>query len=160
MTLPEVHNLLCILHLQYQSYTGPIKKVNPYMISLIRNYHKRVMLKNRGFTLLEILITLIILTFGVIALSRAISTGLFASTDVENEDLALNIAQAKMEEIKNTNFASMADSGPTADTDFSNFNVTVDVNKRNKPMMVDVTVAWNVKGGQTSITLTTLVANY
>ena len=114
----------------------------------------------RGFTLLEILITIIILTVGVIALTSAFSSGLLASTDVENVDLALNIGQAKKEEIKDTAFASLADSGPTVDANFSNFNVTVDVSEGDDPMQADVTVAWNAKGGQASITLTTLVANY
>ena len=113
-----------------------------------------------GFTLLEILITIIILTIGVIALTSAFSSGIFAATDVENVDLALNIAQAKMEEIKNTAFASLADSGPTADANFSNFNVTVDVAEGDNPMQVDATVTWNAKGGSPSVTLTTLVVDY
>ncbi len=114
----------------------------------------------KGFTLLEVLIATIILTVGMIAILWAFNTGLFATTDVENVDLALNIAQAKMEQIKNTPFASLADSGPTADSNFPNFNLTVNVAEGQNPMQIDVTVAWQVKGGQTSITLTTLVANY
>lgn len=116
--------------------------------------------KKRGFTLLEVLITLIILAVGVIAISQAFSAGLFAATDVENVDLALNIARAKIEEIKNTDFVGLVDSGPSPDPNFSNFNVTVDVAEGQNPMQVDVTVAWNVKGGQTGITLTTLVTDY
>jgi len=115
---------------------------------------------SHGFSLLEVLITIIIFTIGVIAIAQALSSGLFASTDIENVDLALNIAQAKMEEIKDTSFASLADSGPTTDPNFSNFNVTVNVAEGQDPMQIDTTVAWNVKGGQTSIVLTTLVANY
>lgn len=116
-------------------------------------------MEKRGFTLLEVLIAVVILTVGIAALTWAFSAGMFATTDVENVDLALNIAQAKMEEIKNTAFASIADSGPTADPDFSDFNVTVDAATGNDPMQVDVTVSWNVKGGSTSIVLTTLVAD-
>ena len=126
----------------------------------------------KGFTLLEILITIIILTISVIALTSAFSSGLFSSTDVENVDLALNIAQAKMEEIKNTAFASLADSGPAAaDTDpnspLSRFDVTVDVGVPADPRQVDVIVEWEaqsgVKHGQipsVSITLTTQMADY
>lgn len=115
--------------------------------------------RNRGFTLLEILISLAILTVGAIALTHSFSAGMLASTDVENVDLALNIAQAKMEEVKNTAFASIASSGPSADANFPNFTTTVAVSGTD-PKQVDVTVAWNVQGGSTSVGLTTLVANY
>lgn len=114
----------------------------------------------KGFTLLEVLIATVILTVGVAAIIWAFSAGMYATTDIENVDLALNIAQAKMEEIKNTPFVSLVDSGPTADANFSRFSTTVNVAEGQNPMQVDVTVAWNVKGGSTNITLTTLVANY
>jgi type II secretion system protein I len=118
------------------------------------------MSKDNGFTLLEVLIATIILSVGIVALMWAFSSGIYATGDIENVDLALNIAQAKIEQIKNTPFASLADSGPTADSDFSNFNVAVNVAEGQNPMQVDVTVAWQVKGGQTSVTLTTLIADY
>jgi len=117
------------------------------------------MFKKNGFTLLEILITIIVLTLGTIALIQAFSTGLLASTDVENVDLALNIGQARMEELRNTPFADLVDSGPTADATFSNFDVTINVAEDTNPMQADVTVVWNAKGGQASVVLTTLVAD-
>jgi prepilin-type N-terminal cleavage/methylation domain-containing protein len=116
--------------------------------------------KSRGFTLLEVLIAVLIFTVSTVAIIWAFSLGMYATTDIENVDLALNIAQAKMEEIKNTPFAGLADNGPTTDPDFPSFNVTVNVAESQNPMQTDVTVAWNVKGGQTSIALTTLVADY
>ncbi len=114
----------------------------------------------KGFTLLEVLIATVIFTIGVTAIIWAFNLGMFASSDIENVDLALNIAQAKMEQIKNTAFGSLSDSGPTADANFPRFSTAVNVAEGQNPMQVDVTVARNVKGGSTSITLTTLVANY
>ncbi|MBN1872500.1 MAG: prepilin-type N-terminal cleavage/methylation domain-containing protein [Candidatus Omnitrophica bacterium] len=116
--------------------------------------------KDAGFTLLEVLIAIIVLTVGAIAVIGAFSEGLFASRTSENMESALHIAQAKLEEIKDTAFDSLADSGPTADPDFPEFDVTVDVSEGDNPMEVDVTVSWNTKGGEASATLTTLVADY
>jgi len=115
----------------------------------------------KGFSLLEILIATLVLTIGVIAVSRAIfGAGVFASTDIEDVDLALNIAQANMEVLQNTAFGSLADSGPTADPNFSDFTVTIDVAAGDDPMQVEVTVQWNVKGGTSSVVLTTLRTDY
>lgn len=83
---------------------------------------------------------------------------MLASTDVENVDLALNIAQAKMEEIRNTAFANISSSGPTADPNFSNFDVTVAVTGTD-PKQIDVTVAWKAQGGSPNVALTSLIAN-
>ena len=115
--------------------------------------------RKSGFTLLEVLATIVFFTLGFVALIQAFSTGMRAATDVENEDLALNIAQAKMEELKNTTFAGLASSGPTADANFSNYNVTVSVTGTD-PKQIDVTVDWNVQGSSTNVVLTTLRANY
>lgn len=114
----------------------------------------------RGFTLLEALIAIIIFSTAVIAICWAFSTGIFSASGAEDVDLALNIAQAKLEQLRNTAFASLADSGPAADSNFSNFNVTVNVAEGQNPMQVDVTVTWNTKGGQANVNLTTLIANY
>lgn len=121
--------------------------------------------KLAGFTLLEILITLIILVMGVFSVTRAFTAGIFASSDIENAHLALNIAQAEMEEIKNTPFADLADNGPVPadldlDSPFARFDVTVNVAENQDPRQIDVTVDWNTKGGKADVILTTLVTNY
>jgi len=136
----------------------------------------------QGFTLLEVLIAIVVLTVGVIALVWAFSSGMFASTDVEKSGLALNIAQAKMEyvfhDLKNTDMESMnvtdyEDANTGADATFTDYTVTVDLTDQTHPhkelMQVDVTVSWPIKGAQAtppakgdvdaSLTLTTLVAD-
>ena len=115
---------------------------------------------SKGFSILEVLIALLIFVVGVVGITKAFNTGLFASTDSENVNLALNIAQAKMEEIKNTPFEDLSDSGPTTDINFTNFSLSVNVAEGQNPMQVDVSVAWSVKGQPVDITLTTLLASY
>ena len=113
-----------------------------------------------GFTLIEIMIALVIFVLGVIAIARAFSAGLFAETDAFNTAIALYIAQARLEEIKDTAFAGIADSGPAADLVFTDFSVTVDADEGDNPMEVDVLVNWDTAGGEAGISLTTMVADY
>ena len=117
-------------------------------------------MNDKGYTLVEILVTVSIIVIGVVFIAKAFNVGMYAQSDAESVSTALNIAQAKIEEIKVTSFGSLADSGPTADPDFSNFNVTVNVAEGQNPMQVDVTVFWQTKGGQAAATLTTYAADY
>ncbi len=117
----------------------------------------------RGFTLLEILITLIFLATGIIALCWAFNAGVSFSSNIESIETALNIAGANMEAIKGKGFNEIitdGDSGPAADPNFPNFDVTVNIAEDDDPMQIDVTVGWGVASHRDSITLTTLVANY
>lgn len=116
--------------------------------------------KSKGFTLLEMMMAIAILAGSFLALSQGLAAGIVSSTDTENVGRALNIAQAKMETLKNTAFSGLVDSGPSADPDFTNFEVTVNVAEGQDPMRIDVTVNWNVKAGVSSVALTTLAADY
>lgn len=132
---------------------------------------KRSKYFRKGFTLLEVLIATIVLTVGVLGIVWAFTRGMAASTDVENIDLALNVAQANMEDVfetlKNTdlttlNIANFETSHSGDDPDFSDFNVTTDltdVNGDASLMRIDIAVSWEVKGDTASIGFTTLVAD-
>lgn len=114
----------------------------------------------KSSSLLELLITIIIITVGVIVIARAFIVSLSATGDIRNVAVALNIASAKMEEIKNTPFTNLVDSGPAPDPNFPDFDLTVDVAEGQNPMRVEARVAWDVKGGEANIVLTTQVADY
>lgn len=116
--------------------------------------------KIKAFTLLEVLISLVLFVAGVISVVSAFSVGLLASSDFEDTQVALLIAQSKMEEIRKLPFSDLADSGPLADSFFPRFNVTVNVTEGQDPATVDVTVSWQKKGEATSISLATLKADY
>lgn len=130
---------------------------------LKRRPHKRG-LSLTGFTLLEVLIAVVLFTVGTLALITALNSGIFSVSDVEKTRLALNIAQANMEMIKSKSFADIDTdteiSNLVSNLGFSGFTVSVNVAEGQNPMQADITVTWNVKGGQTNIVLTTLVANY
>ena len=113
-----------------------------------------------GFTLLEVLITVAIFAIGVVVILWALNTGLFARNDIESVAKALNISQARLEEIKNAAFGNINNSGPTPDAAFSTFNTTVNASNNSNIKQVDVKVSWATRGGNTNVSLTTLVANY
>lgn len=116
----------------------------------------------KGFTLLELLLTMVLFSSGVVALAWAISAGVSASIHIEGMDLALNIAQSAMEEAKNKSFTTLVSegsTGPTADPDFSDYDITFNIASGNDPMRIDVIVTWDVKGGENSVTLTSLVTD-
>ena len=122
----------------------------------------------KGFTLLEVLVATIIFVVCVVSILWAFNTGMFAYTDIENVDLALNIAQERLENIKDTTFADITSTAPFTHPAFPNFTrQTVVVVTEQDPdtsedllKRVDVTVTWTVKGEDVSVTLTTLVASY
>ena len=114
----------------------------------------------KGFTLLEVLMAVLIFALSVTSAITSFNAGLLASTDKENVKLALNIAETKLEEAQSTGYGSLADSGPIPDPDFPGFKVTTTVSEKQANLKrVDVKVAWSVQGGQTDITLTSLLLN-
>ncbi len=114
----------------------------------------------RGFTLLELLLTLLLITSSFVALSAAVSSGLFASADNESILVATRLTQEKMEELKNKSYASVAAEAKAAVTGFSAFqrDVTVSV-PQSDLKQVTVTVYWTMKGDELSTNLVTYVSN-
>jgi len=120
----------------------------------------------KGFTLLEVLLAVVILAGSIIAIMQAFSAGMFASTEAESMELALGVAQSKLENIHGTSGGisnelphSVSAEGFTGGV-YSNQNFQVQVaTDTNNPERVDVTVCWTTKGGDASIALTTLMAH-
>lgn len=119
----------------------------------------------RGFTLLEILITIVLLTAGITSILRAMSMAMVAEPDKtknENASVAKYLAQEKMEEIKDASSYSNIDSFIATKTalsdDYSNFEREVTVS--GDPKQVNVIVYWTVNSVEQSIDLVTLFADY
>lgn len=126
--------------------------------------------RKNGFTLLEVLMAIILLVVGIVPLIWAFNAGMFSATnagtfvssDVESVDLALDLAQAKMEEIKNTTFSNVASISKAAVPNFGSYNQSVTatfVYDLVNIKQVDVTVYWTTQGKEISLTLSTYVAN-
>ncbi len=129
-------------------------------------YRSHQLKSKRGFTILEVLITTLIVGISIFALMEAMNRGVFGQSDVENYSLALSLTQRKLEEIKDSSFASVASSGRslvfdiTGTTLLTTFEQQVTVTSVPAYLKkVDVTTYWTVPNGETSVTLSTYVVN-
>ena len=117
-----------------------------------------------GFTLVELLVAVVIMSIGVLALMTAMA----ASRDAQNRAMyiavASNIAQGKIEQARNTKFDQLLLlAGTSSDPSLPAGN-QIQVTVANYPVLelnqyqVQVTVMWPEANGQRTISYETLIA--
>ena len=114
-------------------------------------------LSQRGFSLIELMVAAAILAIAIFGIFQAYSTGFMGMADAKYRTIATNIAQEKMEGIKNESFV---DSSTDSDTVSGiNFTTTVDVIPIEANLSNVITkVNWlDRKGNQKEIKLEMLV---
>ena len=118
------------------------------------------MRKDKGFTLLEILITILLIAAGFAFILQAASIGIFAGGENESELVAVNLAQEKMEDMRNKIYANVTLETKTAVPGFSAFKreVVIDIPHSNLKQ-VSVNVYWFVKDKEENVGLVTYVSN-
>jgi prepilin-type N-terminal cleavage/methylation domain-containing protein len=86
--------------------------------------------KNRGFTLVEVLVAIVILFISMMAVLHAL--GLSVEHNMKNiiMDEAVRLSEQKMNELRNTSITTLASSNPSTEVPISrNFrNITIDYN--------------------------------
>lgn len=116
--------------------------------------------RKRAFTLLEIMIALIILTLGVVAAVGLFSSGMSSGIDAENTTIAMNLAQRKMERIRNTDFDTEIISEAKAVVDgFPLFQREVMVTEPETGLKeITVNVYWSYKEDEVIVPLVTYIS--
>ncbi|MFH1615949.1 MAG: prepilin-type N-terminal cleavage/methylation domain-containing protein [Planctomycetota bacterium] len=116
----------------------------------------------RGFTLIELLITIILTVSGLMALMHMLGIAIFADSDLEYSLTSLNLANEKLEELKDSDYSLVTSATESSIPGFSWVDdrvVTVsEISTDLKDVQVDV--RWTQKGGQQSVNLRTYIANY
>ncbi len=114
----------------------------------------------KGFTLLEVLITIVIMTAGLILLLEAISIGLFAGGQNENDLVAVALANEKLEDIRNMEYDDITDEAKAAVSGFSSFEREVVVTTPETGLkQIIVNVYWPAKGEEASESVVTYVSD-
>jgi len=131
----------------------------------------------QGFTLIEVLIAIILIVSGLVALMQVMSVAIFADSTLEYRLTALNLANEKLEELKDGGYSHAnldPASSPFTEAFISGFDFvdqrqwTVDYVDANLSTSVsdtglkDVTVEvqWTQKGGTQSVAVETLIGDY
>jgi type IV pilus assembly protein PilV len=124
----------------------------------------------QGFTLLEIMITVVIVTVGIVAVVRSLSTGLRGDFAVEGKTTALNFAQQKMETLFNAEYEDVTTSpvdctgsylgwAQPDSTNFPDYYWCWTVTDNTNYKTVTVKVDWAYRGQTLEASLITYVAN-
>ncbi len=128
------------------------------MIIRITNHESRI--TKDGFTLLEVLLTIILMVTGSLFLLQALATGLFAGGENETELIAVNLAQEKMEELRNNNYANIVNEAKAAVPGFPVFQREVAVTIPQAGLkQATVNVYWFTKADELNMSLVTYVSD-
>lgn len=113
-----------------------------------------------GFTLLELVLTILLLVGGVASATFIFSRGIFATSDSQILDQAVALTQEKMETLRGSTYASMASEPKAALSGWPGFSreVTVTQPQTNLKQVV-VAVYWNTIDGELSTSLATYVTD-
>ena len=116
----------------------------------------------QGFTLIELIITIILVSSGSMVLMQLMGVAILADSDLESSLISLNLANEKLEELKDSDYSLVTSATESSISGFSWVDdriVTVsEISTDLKDVQVDV--RWTQKGGQQSINLRTYITNY
>lgn len=113
----------------------------------------------KGFTLLEILLTLVLFAAGVVGIMGLFGYTLDSSLDAEYTETAVVLAQARMEEVRNIAYVSIANETKALVSGFTLFQRQVGVTEPLTDLkQVTVTVYWQFKGQEVNEQLVTYVS--
>lgn len=116
---------------------------------------------NTGFSFIDVMLALVILTIGVLALADLQIASSKGNTSVKSMVAAISVAETKMEQIRNTVYTNIVAEAPTQVTS-SGLTFTRQVTvTTNSPMLnaktVNVIVTWSDSAGAHTVPLATIV---
>lgn len=111
----------------------------------------------RGFTLLEFLVAVIILSIGLLGMGTLTGSMISFNRIAFNSTKAVTLAQDKMEELKGTSYASLA-GGNDSESIFTRTWTAAADTPDNDMTTLTVTVTWTSEGDNKEVELKSIVA--
>ena len=117
-----------------------------------------------GFSLLEVMLAVLLFGTGLVFILQVVSTGLFVGGQNESTVIAANLAQEKIEELRNATYAALASETPAVVVSgFSDFTREVLVGDSTPPQTglkeITVNVNWSAKNSVMTTTMVTYVSD-
>ena len=123
-------------------------------------FFQRIVGKPAGFTLFEMVLVIALVTTASVALLQALGTGLFAGRENENETVAANLAQEKIEELRKKSFSGISSETRAAVSGFSPYEREVVVSTVQTGLkQATVNVYWTSKSATLSSSLVTYASD-
>jgi type IV pilus assembly protein PilV len=124
--------------------------------------YKLPLIPDDGFTLIEVMIALVVMSIGLTALAAVQISAIRGNAFSKRMTTAVSIAEARMEQIKNGSYASIIPESSIQVTQ-SNMNFTRQVAvTNNSPLAntktINVTVSWSERSKSPSVPITTIVS--
>lgn len=118
---------------------------------------------NKGFTLIEVLVASIILTIAMLGILETMVLSMQQNLNNYSKNESVRIAEQRMNELRNTSFASLASGSSTVTRSFKNFtknfsvvwNVTA---LTANSVAIQVVVSWNIRGKSYSHSITSIIS--
>ncbi len=122
--------------------------------------------KSAGFTLIELIMIIVILSIAIVPITNMILQGVKGSVDTDISAKTLALAQQKMEETKQLDFSALSTSSGNFSSPFNNFTYNINLeyvdknfNTTGSSQYKKVTVTVQYVSGY-SLTLTTITSDH
>lgn len=117
-------------------------------------------MKRRGFSVFELILAAALLTIGLVSLINVFSMGLAQSLGAKDLMLAKNLAESKLEEIRNISYASVISESKAVIPGFAPYQRQVQIVVLQSGLkQIQIDVFWQTKNNEASISLYSFVSD-
>ena len=114
----------------------------------------------KGISLLEMILVLMFVSIAFLSILYVFASTITASSDLEGEVTAINLANYKMEELINKSYSAITAEAKATVSGFSKYSRQVTISTAEAGLKrINVIVYWKVKAQEQSYTITTLRNN-
>ncbi len=119
-------------------------------------------MRNKGFTLLEVIVTMVIVVVGLVMISQAFSTGLRAVTVSDKATLVKMLAEQQIAQLEMQTFSTLQSANGNFAPDHPEISWQEDVQSTalNNLKQVTLTFSWTERNTTQTLVITKLMADH